>query len=351
MRVWKELKKYRLAYLAFWTLLLFYLLAIFADFFSPYHYADEEPSFSWHPPTPVHLFSLKQKIFRPYIYGYKSQRNPYYQRVYQVDKEEIIPLRFLVRGFKYKLLGIWETDIHLFGVDKARIYLFGADLKGRDIFSRLLYGARISLSVAFFAALLSFFLGLIVGGVSGYFGGRIDTVMMRLVEMIMLFPSFYLLLALRASFPPEIKSSQVYLLTILILSFIGWAYSARIIRGMALSLRERDFVLAAKSLGVSNLRIIFTHILPHTLSYSLAAICLSIPGYILGETALSLIGLGIQEPEASWGNMLVLAEDIVSIQFYPWVLFSGIAIILVSVLFNLVGDALRDILDPKRRIL
>ncbi|MCM8787906.1 MAG: ABC transporter permease [Candidatus Omnitrophica bacterium] len=348
--MWKEFKKNKLALVSFWILFIFYFLAIFADFFAPYRYDDEDIEQSFAPPTKIYFLNLKEKIYQPHIYAYKYRRNQYYMRVYEPDKNKAIPIKFFIRGFKYKLLGIIPLDIHLFGVSEGRIYLLGADLYGRDIFSRLLYGARISLSIGLVGVLISFFLGLIIGGISGYFGGALDTILMRFIEILMMLPAFYIMLALRASFPPSVSSTQVYLLIIVILSLIGWAYIARVIRGMALSLKEQDFVLAAKASCIGSFKIITRHILPHTFSYVIAAICLSIPGYILGEAALSLIGLGIQEPQASWGNMLALAVDIVSIKFYPWILFPGVCVVVVTLCFNIIGDTLRDILDPKRKI-
>ncbi len=331
-------------------LFLLYIGAVFAPFFSPYPYDEEDIRHIWAPPTKIHFFDLKKGIFfRPFIHPQLSKINKYYRRLYYEDKTKVIPIRFFVHGFKYKLLGIWETDLHLFGVEEGKIYLLGADNKGRDIFTRILYGARISLSIGIIASLISFFIGMLVGGVSGYFSGKVDTVLMRIVEMFMMIPSFYLMLALRASFPPNLSSTQVYFLIVVILSFVGWASTARIIRGMALSLREREYVYAAKALGVSDFKIIIRHILPHTFSYALVAIVLSIPGYILGEAALSLLGLGIQEPEASWGNLLSSALSIVKIKLYPWMLTPGIFIVVATLCFNIVGDYLRDVFDPKSR--
>lgn len=348
--MWKKFKKNKLAYFSFWLLCIFGFVAVFADFFAVYRYDDEDINYSWAPPTKIHFLNFKEKLFRPYIYDYKYIRNQYYMRIYTIDKSKAIPIKFFARGFKYKLFGLIDLDIHLLGTDSGRLYLLGADLYGRDIFSRLLYGARVSLSVGLIGVFISFFLGLIIGGISGYFGGWIDTILMRFVEVVMMLPAFYIMLALRASFPPSISSTQIYLLTIVILSFIGWAYIARVIRGMALSLKERDFVLAAKASGLGNFKIIIRHILPHTFSYVIAAMCLSIPAYILGEATLSLIGLGIQEPQASWGNMLAMASDIVSIKFYPWVLIPGVLIVVVTFCFNIIGDTFRDILDPKRKV-
>ena len=249
------------------------------------------------------------------------------------------------------MLGMWEFDRHLFGAKGQKVYLFGADLKGRDIFSRILYGGRVSLSIVIIAALISFSIGLLVGGMSGYFGGKVDNFTMRVCEMIMMFPAFYLLLVLRSSFPMNWGSTQIYFMIVIILSFIGWASLARTIRGMALSLRENEFVYAARASGLSHFKIIVRHILPHTLSYSLVALVLSIPSYILAEAALSLIGLGIQEPQPSWGNLLSSALGIINIRLYPWILIPGIFILITGMCFYVLGDVLRDILDPKRKIL
>ena len=267
--------------------------------------------------------------------------------MYTVDPARKYPLRLFAEGDEYKLFGFVPARHHLFGVEQGgRIYLLGADARGRDLFSRLLYGGRVSLSIGLIGVLISFSIGLVVGGIAGYYGGRVDNVLMRLCEMFMMVPGFYLLLALRAAVPDDFSSVEVYFAIIFILSLIGWAGLARIIRGMCLSLRERDYVLAARSLGLSNFRIILRHILPHTLSYSIFAVMLSIPGYILGESALSLIGLGIQDPFASWGNMLSDAMSIIRIKFAPWILFPALFIFLTVLCFNVIGNALRDCLDP-----
>ena len=339
-------RRNRFAVICVIILCLLYGSAIFADFLSPYSYKNEDRNYSYCPPMLIKIID-DGTLVRPYVYGRKLTFNEYYKRVYTVDTNKKYPLYYFVKGDSYKLFGLIPADYHFFGIgDGSRLYLLGADARGRDVFSRLLYGGRVSLSIGLIGVVISFSIGLIVGGIAGYWGGRIDNILMRICEMFMMVPGFYLLLALRATVPDNFSSVQVYFAIIFILSFLGWASLARIIRGMCLSLREREYVLAARSLGVSNFQIIIKHILPHTLSYSIFAVMLSIPGYILGESALSLIGLGIQDPFASWGNMLSDAMSIIRIKFAPWILFPAFFIFLTVICFNVIGNALRDCLDP-----
>lgn len=328
-------------------LVLLYASALCANFLAPYSYKNEDRSYSYAPPTKI-VFMEEGKIVRPYIYKVDLQFNEFHGREYIVDQTKKYNIGFFVKGDEYKIFGKFPFNVHLFGVsDEARLYLFGADSRGRDIYSRLLYGSRVSLSIGLIGVFISFSIGLLVGGVAGYYGGKIDNILMRLCEMLMMVPGFYLLLALRAAVPDNFSSVQVYFAIIIILSFIGWAGLARIIRGMCLSLREREYVLAARSFGHSDFSIIVKHILPHTISYSIFAVMLSIPGYILGESALSLIGLGIQDPFASWGNMLSDSMSIVRINFAPWIFIAPAFLIFLTVIcFNIIGDALRDCLDP-----
>jgi peptide/nickel transport system permease protein len=342
------IKKNKLAYLSFHILLILYFLAVFADFIAPYPYDKQHRDTPYHPPTQIHFFDEKGNFhIRPFVYGYELV-DPVF-KIYRIDKTKKYPIYFFVKGDRHYLFGFIPTDIHLFGVKEGKIFLLGADNLGRDIFSRLLYGGRISLSIGIVGVLVSFSIGAIIGGISGYFGGKIDNILMRISEIVMSFPGFYLMLALRAVFPITLSSVQVYFLIVVILSFIGWAGLARVVRGMVLSIREQEFVIAAKSYGASSIRIITRHILPNTFSYLLIAATLAIPGYILGESALSLLGLGIQEPYASWGNMLSAARSISAIASYPWILSPGIAIFITILAFNIIGDALRDALDPKLR--
>lgn len=343
--------KNRMAGLCLFILVVIHVSAIFADFLAPYSYSEENRQYSYAKPSRIHFRDEKGNWSLPYIYGTKIEFNEYRQRVYSERVEEKFAIRFLVKGEEYKILGLIPCDVHLFGVrEPGKIYLWGADARGRDLFSRLLHGARISLSIGIIGVSISFVIGLLVGGIAGYYSGRVDDILMRVCEMFMMFPGFYLLLALRSVVPSNFNSVQVYFAIVVILSFIGWASLARIIRGMCLSLREREFVLAAKSMGLSDLSIIVRHVLPHTLSYSLIAVMLAIPGYILAESALSIVGLGIQDPYASWGNLLAEAMSIVQIKFAPWILLPGFFIFLTVMCFNIVGDALRDALDPKSNL-
>jgi len=314
-------------------LAVLYTLAIFADFISPYSYKDEDRNFSYCPPTAIEFVEHGRWV-HPFVYKRSFAFNAVHRRVYVMDKTQKYPLHFFKSG-------------RLFSVDvPGRLYLWGADARGRDLFSRIWYGARISLSIGLLGVAISFMLGLLIGGIAGFYGGWVDSVLMRVCEMFMMIPGFYLMLALRAAVPENFNSVQVYLSVVVILAFIGWASLARIIRGMALSLRERDFVLAAKTMGVPDIVIIFKHILPQTISFSMATLMLTVSSYILAEAGLSVVGLGIQDPVPSWGNLLSEAMEIVPVLFAPWILLPGLFIFIAVVCFNVVGDSLRDAFDP-----
>ncbi|MFH0754687.1 MAG: ABC transporter permease [Candidatus Omnitrophota bacterium] len=343
---WQRFTKDRIALVALWVLGFLYAVALLADVIAPYPLKDESRLHTYCPPTTMGVLSPDGHWVGLHVRGVSMSYDQYRRRNYTVTKE-IFPVRFMGHGEPYRFLGFITSDRHLFLVDKpGRIYLLGADSRGRDVFSRMVHGARVSLTIGLLGVAISFAVGLLIGGIAGYWGGRVDYVLMRVCEMIMMVPGFYLLLALRAAVPDNFNSLQVYAAIVIILSFIGWAGLARVIRGMCLSLKERDYVLAARTMGVGDMEIIMRHILPHTISYSLAAVALAVPGYILGESALSLIGLGIQDPYASWGNMLSEAMSIVRIQFAPWILWPAFSIGVTVMCFNLVGDALRDAWDP-----
>jgi len=346
---WTQMKKSPLAIAGGVVLLLFYLLALLAPFVAPYPQEEMDRSKYFHPPQALHWIRADGSFsLRPYVREMRLIDVGSFEYAEETAKE--LPLRFFVRGYSYSLLGVLPANIHLYGVDPpGRILLFGSDSFGRDVLSRLLYGAQISLTVGIVGIAISFTLGLLLGGIAGYFGGFADTVIMRVTELLLSIPSLYLIIALRAVFPMDLPSHQVYLGIVAILAFIGWAGLARVIRGLVLSMRKNDYVTAAEALGFSRARVIARHVLPNTMSYVIVAATLSIPGYILGEVVLSFLGVGVQEPSASWGNMLNQARSIRALTTFPWLLLvPGTAIFLTVMAFNFLGDGLRDALDPRR---
>lgn len=346
---WRQFRKSHLGVLGGTLLLVLYGLAFFAPFFAPYPQEEMDRERFFHPPQPFHWvdetgrfhlvpFVRPTTLVDPGNLGYRE------------DATRVQPLRFFVHGARYRLLGVLPADRHLYGVDPpGRIYLLGADPFGRDVLSRLLFGGQISLTVGLVGIAISFTIGLLLGGVSGYFGGWVDTLIMRFTELLLTIPGLYLIVALRTMFPANLPSQQVYLGIVAILAFIGWAGLARIIRGIVLSIRSQEYVAAAEALGMGRLRIIARHILPNTMSFVIVAASIAVPGYILGEVFLSFLGVGVQEPSASWGNMLNQARSLRVLTSFPWMLFApGTAIFVTVMAFNFFGDGLRDALDPRK---
>ena len=345
LSIFKAALRRPLGFISVGVLAVLYLTALFAGFIAPYPTNEQDLKRTYHPPTACY-FSGGQLYVKAY-----ELVDPTEARYEAVDNLGY-PVRFFGKGYEYRLLGLFKTNRHLFTLEdgEGRIYLLGSDSTGRDVFSRLVYGSRVSLFVGLAGIIITMTLGFLVGGLSGYFGGSFEFLAMRLVEFIIAIPGLYLLLALRSALAPHFASDQMFFVIVVILAFIGWAGTARVLRGMTLSLRQNQYILAAQSMGQSTRVILFKHILPNLLSYLLVAATLSIPGYVLGEAALSFLGLGIQEPSASWGLMLSQAQDVkVFYLNFWWLLTPGPAIFVTVIAYNVLGDVLRDIVDPKMK--
>ena len=340
---WK-FARHRVAVLSLVILIIFYVVAGFAEFFAPYAADAYDIDYVLAPPQRLHLFD--EGRFRPFVYGYTAELDPNtFRTTYKVDETQKFPLAFWVKGEPYKLLG-FAGERRLFGVTEGKVHLFGADDRGRDLFSRIIYGARISLSIGLVGIAISSLIGVVMGGISGYFGGAVDMIIQRVIEFIRSIPTLPLWMALSVALPPTWSVIQAYFGIVVILSLVGWTGLARVVRGKFLSLREEDFVMAAQLNGATERIIIFKHLLPLFYSHIIASLTLSVPGMILGETALSFIGLGLQPPAVSWGVLLKDSQKIRVLAEAPWLLIPGAFVILAILAFNFVGDGLRDAADP-----
>lgn len=347
----KQLWKDRFARIALVVLGIIYFALFFADFIAPYTKDFSDRTMAYVPPSKIFTIDENGKFSKPYTYNYKREFDSVDLKIiYSLDRSQKHYIKFFSQGQKYKFLGLIPMKRHLITTDEnGRLYLLGTDINGRDVFSRILFGGRISMTIGFLALFVLFPIGLLYGGIAGYFGGKVDMLMMRFAEAVMSIPSFYLLIILASILPSGMTSVQRFMLIVVILALIGWAGFARVVRGMVLSIKNQEYVQAARSIGASRFRIIVKHILPQTTSFVIVAMTLSVPSYILSESGLSFLGLGIQQPDASWGNMLKEAQEYTNIIYRPWLLTPGFLIFIAVFAFNLIGDTIRDILDPKSK--
>jgi peptide/nickel transport system permease protein len=349
--MWWKFKKHRLALIGTALLAIFVFIALFAEFLSPYTPASRTPNYLFGRPQTLHFVDAEGNFhLRPFTYALTAAMDPEtFLLEVKEDTSEPWPVYFFVEGDAYKMWGFIEADIHLFGVKEGHLHLLGTDQLGRDILSRLFHATRTSLTIGVVGLLISFFLGLIIGGISGFFGGGIDDAIQRFIEFIRSIPTLPLWMALAAALPREWSPQRVYFTITILLGLLGWTHLARRVRGKLLSLREEDFVVAARIAGSSNARIIGRHLLPSFLSYIMVDLSISFPYMILAETSLSFIGLGLRAPVISWGVLLQDAQNIQAIALYPW-LFTPVAFVIISVMaFSFVGDGMRDAADPYSR--
>ena len=345
--MWWKLKKHRLAMVGFAVLGGFYIAALFCEFFSPYEIFERYTDFLHAPPQRIRFFDGEGFHLRPFVYGLELETDPVtWRKIYTPDKSLKHPIYFFMQGPEYKMWGLFKSRLHFFGTREGTIFLFGTDSLGRDVFSRIIYGSRVSLSIGLIGVLMSFVLGLLIGGVSGYFGGKIDNVIQRIIEFIRSIPVLPMWMALAAALPPHWPPLRIYFGITIILSIIGWTGLARVVRGKLLSLRTEDFVVAARISGATDMTIIFRHLIPSFLSFVIVSLTLRVPQMILAETALSFLGLGLRPPVVSWGVLLSEAQNIHTVALAPWLLIPGLFIIFTVLAFNFVGDGLRDAADP-----
>ena len=363
--MWWRFIKHRMAIVGGVVVIILYLIALFAEFLAPYNTETYEVALTYAPPQRIHLFHDGEFQGRPFVYGLTQARNPETLRMeFQIDERIRYPVRFWVEGDPYKLWGLFKTNRHLFGISAeepvfdniggeeielpefAPVFVLGADKLGRDMFTRILYGSRISLSIGLIGVALSFIFGVVLGGISGYYGGVIDVLIQRVIEFIRSVPSIPLWMALSAALPQDWSSIRVYFGITLILSLIGWTFLARAVRGRFLSMREEEFVLAARFAGASEMRIILRHMVPSFFSHLIASATLAVPTMILSETSLSFLGLGLRPPTISWGVLLQEAQNLRSVALAPWLLLPGLFVIITVLALSFLGDGLRDAADP-----
>jgi peptide/nickel transport system permease protein len=350
--MWWKFTRHKLAMAGAVIVILGYLISIFAEFFAPYDPNQVSYNYQLAPPSFIHMRDTEGGWHLPFIYALQRSLDPELMQIsFQPDTSRRFPLKFLVKGFPYRLWGVFPTDLHLFGVDAAaEWHPLGTNRMGQDILSRIIFGTRISMSIGLIGVFISLFLGVTIGGFSGYFGGTFDTIAQRVIEFLRSIPSLPLWLALSAALPPGWPQLRIYFGITIILSLIGWTNMARIVRGKFLTLREEDFVMAARLCGATKTRIIFYHMVPSFLSHIIASMTLAIPSMIIGETSMSFLGVGLRPPVISWGVLLQEGQNIQSIALSPWILSPGIFVVITVLAFNFLGDGLRDAADPYSNI-
>jgi len=344
--MWRKFRKHKVAFVSLGVLTFLYLVAFTFEFWAPYGAFTEQGMVNL-PPTPIHLFTEDGQFIGPFVYGIRQELNTEtFERVATEDKGVIYPIAFFVRGEPYRFWGTIPMDIHFFSVGEGRAFLLGTDPLGRDLYSRILAGSRVSLTIGVVGVSVSFVLGCIFGGIAGYYGGWADLFISRVIEFVGSIPNLPLWMLLASVIPLDWPIIQVYLMTTVIISLLTWVGLARIVRSKLLELRTQDFAKAAKLVGASDLRIIVDHLLPGMLSYLIVRVTIEIPRTILAETSLSFLGLGLRPPAVSWGVLLQGARNVQNIVLRPWMLTPAVVVILTIFVFNFVGDGLRDAADP-----
>ena len=342
-----EVSKHKAANAAVVIVVMLYLGSFFAPMIAPYRADERHRGYVYVPPQKIRFYDEQGFSLRPFVYPLRQEIDmETMQRHFIEDPTTRVPIHFFVRGSSYKLLGLFPADIHLFGAEDGKVFLFGTDDLGRDMFSRILFGGQISMSIGLVGVFLSLFLGLLFGGISGYYGGAVDNVIQRVIEVLRSFPTIPLWMALSAALPPDLSPIGVYMGITIILSLIGWTALGRQVRGKVLAIKNEDFVIAARLSGTSEPRIILSHLIPSFMSHIIASLTLAIPSMILAETSLSFLGIGLRPPVVSWGVMLQKAQNVHALMMAPWLLIPGIFVILYVLAFNFLGDGLRDAADP-----
>jgi peptide/nickel transport system permease protein len=342
-----KFRRHRLAIIGMVVLFIFLFIMVFCEFLAPYRPQSRDSEYIFGKPTKLHVRTEDGQLRSPFIYSVSTGFDrESMQIVLTEDTSLMYPLKLFAKGEPYKMWGLFKSDLHLFSVEGGFLHLWGTDNMGRDVFSRVLYGTRTSLSIGLIGIFISFIVGLSIGGISGYFGGSVDNFFQRLIEFIRSIPTLPLWMSLAAVLPKEWSALRVYFAVTIILGFIAWTTLARRVRGKLISMREEDFVLAARIAGSSDLRIITRHMLPVFLSYIIVDLTVSFPAMILGETTLSFIGLGLREPVVSWGVLLQQAQNVKAIEQHPWLFLPSIFVVVSVLAFSLMGDGLRDAADP-----